>query len=115
MSARRIFFLDNPECRRGRKENLDVIFGNDAPERAGVRCTDRLAFVYHCGVAVEQRGINNIGVSDDPANIRCGPVNIAGLCPVDMGHAPLKRNDAAARVSNHALWLSGRSRRIQNV
>ena len=91
------------------------MLGDHTPKCAGIRCADRLAFIENRRVAVEQRRIDDVGVAHDPAHIGGRPVHFSRLDAVYVLHAPFERNDVAAVVAHHTLWLAGGSRSVKDV
>ncbi len=87
----------------------------NAPECTGIRRPHRLAFVKDRGVAVQQRPVNDVGMADDPADVRRGPVDLARLDAVDVLHGPVQRDRVAAVVADDALRLAGRAGRVKQV
>src|SRR3546814_3442398 len=83
--------------------------GDHAPEDAGVRRADRLALEQDRGAAMEQRRVDDIGVTDHPADVRGRPVDLARLDAVDVAHRPFERDDVPAVVADDDLRLAGRS------
>ena len=70
MLAVRVFLFDRPEGGRGGKQTLHPMLGDDPPEGPGVGSADRFALIEDRGGTLDQRGIDDIGVTDDPADIR---------------------------------------------
>ena len=64
---------------------------------------------------VEQRRVDDVGVADDPADVRGRPEDVAGVGVVDVGHAPPQRDGVAAVVAHDALRAAGRARRVEDV
>ncbi len=91
------------------------MFRCHAPECAGVRRADGLALEQHRRVAVQQRPVDDVGVTDDPADVGRGPVDLARLDAVDVLHGPVERHRVAAVVAHDALRLAGRAGGVQNV
>ena len=54
-------------------------------------------------------------MADYPADIGGRPVNIAGIDVIDIGHAPLQRNNTATGIAHHALGLPGGAGGIKNI
>src|ERR1043165_6718340 len=68
-----VFTLDGAK-RGGRgEEHADLVLRDHAPERSRIRCSDGLAFVKARRVSVGQWFINDVGVTDGPAEIRSPP------------------------------------------
>ena len=111
----RIGPLDRAErCRRG-EQDLHPVLGDDPPEHAGVGRSDGLAFKQHRRATGDQRRIDDVGMADHPADVRCGPVNLAGMGVIDVRHGPLQRHRMAAIVADHALGLAGGARGVEYV
>ena len=91
------------------------MLGNDTPERTGIGCPDRLALIHNCRTAIQQRRINNIGMSYHPANIGGRPENFPGFNVINVLHGPLQGNGVPAIVPHDAFGLAGCSRCIKNV
>ena len=54
-------------------------------------------------------------MSDDPANVRCRPINLTGIDAVDIFHGPFERDQVAAVVAHDPLGNTGGARSIENV
>ena len=113
--ALRVFLLDGAEGRGGGEQHLDLVLLDDAPEDAGVRGAHRLALEDDGRAAVQQRAIDDVAVAHHPADIGCGPVDIAGLDIIDVLHAPFQRHHVAAVVAHHALGLAGGAGGIEDI
>ena len=111
----RVLLLDGAERGRGREERIDPVLGAHAPERPGVGRAHRLALVEDGGAALEERGVDDVGVPDHPADVRGRPVHLAGPDAVDALHAPLERDGVARAVADHALGLAGGARGVEDV
>ncbi len=106
---------DGAKRRRRRKQHVDPVLGNDAPEGSGVGRTDGFAFIENRRVAVEKRPVNDIRMAHNPADIGGCPVDITRTTSIDLRHAPLERNDTASGVAHHAFWLACGAGGIENV
>ena len=91
------------------------MLGDDPPEHAGVGRSDGLAFKQHRRATGDQRRIDDVGMADHPADVRCGPVNLAGMGVIDVRHGPLQRHRMAAIVADHALGLAGGAGGVEYV
>ena len=111
----RVCPLDRPErCRRG-EQHLDLVILDHPPENPGIRGANRLALEQHSGTAHNQWRIDDIGMADNPAYVRCRPVNLARLCVIDIGHRPAKRDGMSTIVAHHPLGLAGCPGCIENI
>ena len=113
--ALRVFLLDGAECGRRGEQRDGAVLGDHAPERAGVRRADRLAFVEDRGRAVQQRRVDDVAVADHPADIGRRPPHLSGIDTVEIFHRPFERDHVAAIVAHHALRPPGRAGRVKNV
>ena len=113
--AFRILLADGAKGGRGGEERAHPVVGDHAPERARIGCADRLSLVEHGGAAVEERRIDDVGVADDPADVRRGPVHLSRRDVVDVLHRPLERYGVAAVVSHDPLRLACRPRGVEDV
>src|SRR3546814_6451648 len=91
--AVRVLALDGAEGGRRGEHRADLMVGDHAPEDAGVRRADRLALEHDRGAAMEQRRVDDIGVTDHPADVRGRPVDLARLDAVDVAHRPFERSE----------------------
>ena len=91
------------------------MLGDDAPEGAGVGCTDGLSFIDDGSAAMEQGGVNNVGMAHNPANVGGGPEDFAGLDVVDVLHGPFEGDRMAAVVTQDALGLPGGAGGVEDV
>ena len=71
--------------------------------------------VKYRGVTVQQRPVNDVGMTDDPADVGRGPVDLAGFDAIEISHRPVERDGMPAVVAHDALGLARRTRRIQQV
>ena len=101
--AFRILLLDGPERGRRGEEHVDAVLLDHAPEGAGVGGADRLALVENGGRSAQQRAVDDVGVTHDPADVRRGPVDLAGPDAVDVLHAPVQGDCVPAVVAHDAL------------
>src|SRR5262245_50630265 len=79
-----IFPFDGSEGRRCCEEDSCTMLRDQAPESTGVGSADRFALVENRRVAVEERGIDDVGVAHHPTHVRGGPENLTGLDAVDI-------------------------------
>src|SRR5215211_6682426 len=63
-----VFLADSPERGRRSEQCHRLVFGYHSPERARIRRTDRLALIHDRGGAMEQRAVDDIAVTDHPAD-----------------------------------------------
>ena len=89
--------------------------GAHSPKRAGIRRADRLALVHDACAAGEQWRVDDVAVTDHPADIGCGPEHVARAQAVDHPHRVVQRDGMAAAVAHHALWLPGRARGVEDI
>ena len=86
-----------------------------SPESTGVGCADRLSLVHDRGAAQQQRGVNDVGMADHPADIERGPKHLVRLNPTDVSQRPVKRYCMAAIVANDTFRDTGRARGVKDV
>ncbi len=91
------------------------MLGYHAPERAGVRRADRLAFVENGRAAVDQRRVDDVGMADHPADVGGGPPYFARFDAVEIFHRPFERDHVSAIVAHDALRPTGGARRVEYV
>jgi hypothetical protein len=113
--ALRVFFLDGAERGRRREHGGAAVLGDHAPERAGIRRADRLALVEDRRAAVDERRIDDVAVTDHPADIGSRPIHLARIDAVEILHRPFERDHVAAIVTHHALRAPRRSRGVEDV
>ncbi len=110
-----ILLADRAERGRRREQRDHAVLGDHAPERARVGGADRLALVQHGRAAVQQRRVDDVGVTDDPADVRRRPPDLARFDPVDVRHRPLQRHGVTAVVADDPLRLTRGARRVEDV
>ena len=88
VTALRVLLPDRAKRGRRGEERANVVLGDHSPEGSCVRRSDRLAFVKDRRAAVEERGVDDVGVPHDPAYVGGRPVHLAGLDVVDVLHRP---------------------------
>ena len=102
--------------RRGRgEEAAHVMFFDDAPEGAGIRCADGFAFEDDGRVPVYQRRITDVGMPHDPAYVRRRPEDLSRFDVIDVLHAPVERDQMARRMAHHALGRAGGAGGIEDI
>ena len=111
----RILPLDGAKRGRRREQGVDPMLRDDAPEGAGVRSADRLAFVEDAGAAGEQRRVDDVRVADHPADVGGRPEHISRPHAVDRLHRPREGNRVPPVIAHHALRLAGRARGVEDV
>ena len=110
-----IFFLDGAKSCRSPEQNGNSMLRNDAPESARIRCPDWFSFVEDGGASIKQGSIDNIGMTDNPADIGRGPENFARLDIIDILHRPFQGHGMAAVISHDALRFARRSRGVEDI
>ena len=111
----RVVALDGAEGGGGGEQGLDLVLGNHPPERARIGGADRLAFINQSGAAMQQRPIDDIGMTDHPPHIGGGPEHFARLDVVDVPHGPIEGDHMATIVTHHALGLAGGAGGIEDI
>ena len=107
--------LDRPERRRRGEQHLDAMIPDHPPEDAGIGRSNRLALKQHGRTTGDERRVDDVGMADNPADIGCGPIDVAGIDVIDVRHRPLQRHRMAAIVAHHPLRLAGGSRSIEDI
>ncbi len=115
LRAFRVLPLDRANGRRGREHRHRAVFRHDPPEGARIGGADRLAFVDDRRRAGEQRGVDDVGVADDPAHVAGGEHRLAWLDAVDIAHRPPQCDRVTAVVAVDALGLSGGAGGVEDV
>ena len=115
VEAARILLFDRTQRRRRGKEARNFVLACDAPKCASVGRSDGLAFVEDGRIAGQERPIDDIGMSDDPADVGCGPEHLAGLDPVKILHRPQQSDHVTAIVAHDALGGACAPRRVEDV
>ena len=64
---------------------------------------------------MQQRPVDDVGVADDPADVRGRPVDLTRIDVVDVLHRPLERDGVAAVVAHDPLRPAGRPGRVEDV
>jgi len=88
---------------------------DDPPEGAGIGRADRLALIHDRGAADQQRGVDDVGMANHPADIGGGPEYLVRLDPVDVAQRPVQGHRMAAIVADDTLRDPRRARGIKNV
>ena len=105
-------------CPKGRwcgEQNLHFMVLNDPPENTSIRRANGLALKQHGGASGQQRRVDNVGMTNDPTDIRRRPINIARLHIIDIRHAPPKRHRMPAIIANDTLWLAGGAGGVEDI
>ena len=96
--ALRVLALDRAERRRRGEERRRRRARRSTRQNApGVRRADRLALVEDGRAAVQQRRVDDVGVPDDPADVRRRPEHLARLDAVDVRHRPARARPRGRR------------------
>src|SRR5262245_8300355 len=103
ISTGRIFPFDGSEGRRCCKQDSHTMLRDQAPESTGVGSADRFALVENCRVAVEERGIDDVGVAYYPTHVRGGPEDLTRLDAIDFLDTPLGGNHVAAIITDNSF------------
>ena len=107
--------LDGAQGGGGGEHDRNPVLADHAPEGAGVGGADGLAFVDDGGAAVEQGGVDDVGVAHHPADVGGGPEDLAGLHGVEVLHAPGHGDGVATVVAHHALGDAGGAGGVEDV
>ena len=110
----RVLLLEHA-CGGGRREHGGhaMLFYNRPPD-GGVGPNGQ-ALVDHRGRAIDERGIDNVGVAHHPADVGGGEHGFAGLAVIDVPHGGGQGHRIATGVTLHALGLSGGARGVEDV
>src|ERR1700752_12217 len=108
MLPTRIFSFDGANRRRRYKHRSDFELRNNTPECTGIRSAYRLAFIQHSRVAVRQWSIQNVRVTNSPAQIGRRPEHFAWLRVVDVWQTPFECDEMATVVAHHAFRHASR-------
>ena len=90
------------------------MLGDDLPPDTGVG-TNRQALVHDRRRAVQERCVDDIGMSDDPADVAGREHGLAGRDTEDVAHRGDQRDRVAAGVALHALGLPCGAGRVEDV
>ena len=107
--------LDGTERGRRREETDRAVLRDDPPERPGVGGADWLALVEHSGGAGEQRGVDDVGVPDDPPDVAGREHRLPRRHVVDVGHRPPQRDGISPAVAVDPLGLPRRAGGVEDV
>ena len=91
------------------------MFRNHSPKCARVRSADRFAFIQDRSISCEQGRVDDIRVSNNPADIGRRPEHFARVNTVDVFHRPLQGDDMAAVIPHYAFWLSGCTGSVDDI
>ncbi|CAM4379214.1 hypothetical protein PLGE761_24870 [Pluralibacter gergoviae] len=111
---RRGKFLQHPHGGGRGKHPADAVLLDDAPPDAAVG-PDRRALKHHRRHARQQRGVDDIGVTHDPAYIRGAEEDAAGPAAENRRHGGRQRHRVAADVALHTFGPAGGAGGIQNA
>ena len=110
-----IFLFDCAKCRGRSEKGIDLVLRHNPPKGARIRRSNWLTFVQdRCG-ASEQRCINDVGMTDNPADVTRRPEHLTCVDSVDIGHAPRQGNRMPTVIANDSLWLTRGTGGVKNV
>ena len=107
--------FDRAKRCRGSEQYLDPVILNDPPEHPCIGRADRFSLKQHGRTAGNQRRIGDVGMANDPADVGCGPIDLARLRVIDVRHAPVQCHRMSTIVTDDALWLAGGSRGVKDI
>ena len=110
-----ILLADRAERGGCREQRFHAVAFDCAPIDAGIRRADRFALEEHRRAAGQQRRVADVGMAHDPADVGCGPENLARLHVVDRLHRIMEGHRMPAIVADHALGRAGGSRGVEDV
>ena len=64
---------------------------------------------------MDQRAVDDVAVADHPADVGSAPIYFTRFDAVEVLHRPAERHAVAAVVAHHALGLTGRARRVEDI
>ena len=85
----RILLFYGTKCGWCSEHTGNVVLGNDPPEGTCIRRSDRLTLEQDRGIPVKQGCVHDVGMADDPAYVRRGPVHLARIDAVNIFHRPV--------------------------
>src|SRR6516164_11330939 len=91
------------------------MLGDHSPERPGIWRACGRSLIENGRCSMQQRRIDGIAVTNDPSDVRGGPVDLSRLDSVEMSHRPFQRDHMAAVVTHDAFRLTSRARRIKDI
>src|SRR5438128_484105 len=92
-----------------------MVLRDHTPVHAGIRSPNECTLEQDRRTTVNQWGINDIRMPDNPPDIGSGPIDFARLNVIDAAHRPVERDEITAIVAHDSLRLSCSAGRIQNV
>ena len=113
-NAFRRMFFQNTDRSRCREQPRDLVLRDDAPPACCIG-TNRQTFVEHRRHAGDQRRIDDVRMSDDPAHVRGAKESATGAIAEQRLHRLGQRHCIAADVALHALGLAGGAGGIEDV
>ena len=113
--AFRVITLDGTDGGWRGEHDFNFMFRNHPPECPRIRRAHGFAFIQHGCASLEERGVNNIGMANNPPNIRCRPKNIPRVTIIDIFHRPFQRHDMGTGGTNHAFRNTRGARGIENI
>ncbi len=106
---------DRPQCGGRGEHDVHPVLLDQPPVGSRIRRSDRFAFEQNRGGAHQQRGVDDIGMADHPADIGGGQHDLAAGYVVDVAHRPGQRHGVAAVVAHHALRFPGGPGGIEDI
>ncbi len=111
---RRREFFQHANRGRGGKHPVNLVFLDNFPPDPAVRVR-RQSFVNNSRHACQQRRVNDIGVADDPADIRCAKEYAARLAAKNGVHRGCQRHRITADVALDAFRFAGSAGGVKNA
>ena len=111
----RVFLFHCPESGRGSEKSVHPMFIQYPPECSGIRGADRFSLIKDGAASMNQRSIDDVGVTHHPANVGSRPINLSGIGVEYRFHAVFEGNGMASVFPYHSLRQTGGPRSIKNV
>ena len=114
LHVRGILLLEHANRGRRAEHRAHLVLGDDLPPDAGVG-SDRQSLVHDRRRTVDERRVDDVRVTHDPADVAGREHRLAGGHAENVPHRRGERHRIATGIALHTLGLARGARRVQDV
>ncbi len=110
-----IGLFDGAKSGGGGEQRHHIVFSDNPPINPGIGGTNRFALEHNRRRAMQQRPVDDVGMTHHPADVRRRPEDLTWFDAIDILHRPFERHHVPAIVANDALGLAGGARGVKDI